>query len=86
MLRILLTILCLFAAAAPALAKPSVAAARIGVHADKTRFVMELSESPAYRVFTLPDPYRVVIDLRTHDCDGISDRDFDLARRIDALA
>ncbi len=63
MLRILLTILCLFAAAAPALAKPSVTAARIGVHADKTRFVMELSESPAYRVFTLPDPYRVVIDL-----------------------
>jgi len=29
---------------------------------------------------------RVVIDLRTHDCDGISDRDFALARRIDALA
>ena len=29
---------------------------------------------------------RVVIDLRTHDCDGISDRDFELARRIDTLA
>jgi 4a-hydroxytetrahydrobiopterin dehydratase len=29
---------------------------------------------------------RVVIDLRTHDCDGISDRDFDLARQIDSLA
>ena len=29
---------------------------------------------------------RVVIDLRTHDCDGISGRDFALARRIDALA
>lgn len=63
MLRILLTILCLLGAVAPALAKPSVTAARIGVHPDKTRFVMELSEAPAYRVFTLPDPYRVVIDL-----------------------
>ena len=29
---------------------------------------------------------RVVVDLRTHDCDGISDRDFELARRIDTLA
>lgn len=29
---------------------------------------------------------RVVIDLRTHDCDGISDRDFKLAETIDTLA
>ena len=29
---------------------------------------------------------RVVIDLRTHDCDGISERDLELARRIDSLA
>ena len=29
---------------------------------------------------------RVVVDLRTHDCGGISDRDFELARRIDTLA
>jgi N-acetylmuramoyl-L-alanine amidase len=36
---------------------------RIGEHPDKTRFVMELSEAPRYRVFTLPDPFRVVIDL-----------------------
>ena len=28
---------------------------------------------------------RVVIDLRTHDCDGISERDFALARAIDTL-
>ncbi|OUS13644.1 hypothetical protein A9Q97_04665 [Rhodospirillales bacterium 47_12_T64] len=38
-------------------------AIRIGKHPDKTRFVLELSEAPAYRVFTLPDPFRVVIDL-----------------------
>ncbi len=29
---------------------------------------------------------RVVVDLRTHDCDGISNRDFELAGRIDTLA
>jgi 4a-hydroxytetrahydrobiopterin dehydratase len=29
---------------------------------------------------------RVVIDLSTHDCDGISERDLELARRIDTLA
>ena len=29
---------------------------------------------------------RVSIDLRTHDCDGISDRDFELAGKIDSLA
>ena len=29
---------------------------------------------------------RVVVDLRTHDCDGISDRDFELAGKIDTLA
>jgi 4a-hydroxytetrahydrobiopterin dehydratase len=28
---------------------------------------------------------RVVVDLRTHDCDGISDRDFRLAASIDKL-
>ncbi|MFD2206192.1 N-acetylmuramoyl-L-alanine amidase [Kiloniella antarctica] len=38
-------------------------AIRIGKHPDKTRFVLELSEAPAYRVFTLPDPFRIVIDL-----------------------
>ncbi len=46
-----------------ALAKPEVSAARLGEHPDRTRFVLEISESPAYRVFTLPDPFRVVIDL-----------------------
>ncbi len=44
-------------------AKPSVTAARIGQHPDKTRFVIEVSEATPYRVFTLPDPFRVVIDL-----------------------
>jgi len=42
---------------------PEVSAVRLGEHPDKTRFVMELSEKAPYRVFTLGDPYRVVIDL-----------------------
>jgi N-acetylmuramoyl-L-alanine amidase len=37
--------------------------ARIGVHPEATRFVLESSGRFAYRVFTLADPYRVVIDL-----------------------
>ena len=63
MIRIIAFILCLVAAAPASLAKPSVTAARIGQHPDKTRFVMEISEAPAYQIFTLPDPFRVVIDL-----------------------
>jgi len=36
---------------------------RIGVHRDKTRFVIDFSENAAFKVFTLANPYRVVIDL-----------------------
>lgn len=36
---------------------------RIGAHPDKTRLVVELSEKVPYRIFTLPNPYRMVIDL-----------------------
>ena len=36
---------------------------RIGSHADKTRFVIDISEDVKFKVFTLSDPYRVVIDL-----------------------
>ncbi len=63
MTRLCLSALCLFLAVPAALAQPTVSAVRIGEHPDKTRFVMELSERPRYRVFTLPDPFRVVIDL-----------------------
>jgi N-acetylmuramoyl-L-alanine amidase len=40
-----------------------VSGARIGVHPEATRFVLESSGQFAYRVFTLAEPYRVVIDL-----------------------
>ena len=63
MTRLALLVLCLFVALPPALAKPGAEAVRIGVHPEKTRFVLELTDKPSYRVFTLPDPARVVIDL-----------------------
>ena len=58
-----LALVVLAASAAGAAAQPSVTAVRLGQHPDKTRFVMEISEAPAYRIFTLPDPFRVVVDL-----------------------
>ncbi|MFQ5958165.1 MAG: N-acetylmuramoyl-L-alanine amidase [Alphaproteobacteria bacterium] len=44
-------------------AKPAVTGLRLGVHTDVTRVVLDLTGSLDYTVFTLPDPYRVVIDL-----------------------
>jgi N-acetylmuramoyl-L-alanine amidase len=63
MKRLVVLLVCLVAAAPASLAKPSVTAARVGPHPDMTRFVLELSEAPAYEIFTLPDPFRVVMDL-----------------------
>ena len=57
------TLAVLLATAVPALAQPKVTDVRLGAHPDKTRFVVELTEAPRFRVFSLPDPYRVVIDL-----------------------
>ena len=59
----LLVIACLATTAASAWAKPVVTAARIGETPERTRFVLEMSEDLPYRVFTLPDPFRVVLDL-----------------------
>src|SRR3546814_16684377 len=46
-----------------AFARPEVTAARIGDTPERTRFVLEMSADLPYRVFTLPDPFRVVVDL-----------------------
>lgn len=62
----LVALTCLMAVVAPtgeALAAPEVTAARVGESPERTRFVLELSEELPYRVFTLPDPFRVVLDL-----------------------
>ena len=44
-------------------AKEAVNGLRFGIHADSTRVVLDLSSNLAYTIFTLPKPYRVVIDL-----------------------
>ncbi len=63
MFRAVLICLIWLFAVSPAWAELAVTGVRVGEHPDKVRFVMELSEAPRYRVFTLPDPFRVVIDL-----------------------
>jgi N-acetylmuramoyl-L-alanine amidase len=60
----ILAVFCLVAASAwPAAARPTVVDVRLGIHPDKTRFVMEVTDPVDFRVFTLPDPYRVVVDF-----------------------
>jgi len=63
----LLVMICLFASlglqAGTALARPEIVDARIGDTAERTRFVLEMTEDLPYRVFTLPDPFRIVLDL-----------------------
>ncbi len=46
-------------------AQPSVKGVRLGLNGNSTRFVLDISEKPGYRVFLLSNPHRVVIDLPT---------------------
>ena len=41
----------------------TISSARIGVHPDATRFVLESSGPIPYRIFALSEPHRIVIDL-----------------------
>jgi len=58
-----LALIGLFVAGAASAGEPVVYDVRFGEHPDKTRVVLDLSESVSYEVFTLAQPYRVVIDL-----------------------
>ena len=51
------------AAAAGAVAAPTVKSARIDQQNDMTRLVLEITESASFEIFTLADPDRVVIDM-----------------------
>jgi N-acetylmuramoyl-L-alanine amidase len=51
----------------PASAKPLVTGLRTGEHTEATRFVLDISDSVSYSIFTLRDPYRVVIDFPEMD-------------------
>lgn len=47
--------------------KPSVLDVRLGLHPDKTRVVLDLTDVPGYRIFPLSEPYRMVLDLTEVD-------------------
>ena len=42
---------------------PVVSSARLGLHPDQTRLVLEMDSRLPYKIFTLADPFRVVIDF-----------------------
>jgi N-acetylmuramoyl-L-alanine amidase len=56
-------LLAAIAAGSVARAEPAVTSVRIGTYPDKTRFVVDMTEAVKFSVFSLADPYRVVIDL-----------------------
>ncbi|MEX0697476.1 MAG: N-acetylmuramoyl-L-alanine amidase [Dongiaceae bacterium] len=73
--RLLLAgVIVLLLAAAPAHGKPAVLDVRLGLHPGMTRIVLDLSAALDYRVFSLADPYRVVIDLSEVDWNLPADR------------
>ena len=58
-----LILLMLLLAGGEGLAKPAVTGFRTGLHPDTTRVVLDLTGKVEYSIFTIADPYRVVIDL-----------------------
>ena len=42
---------------------PKASAARLAGDLERTRFVMDLDRAVAFRIFALPDPYRIIVDL-----------------------
>jgi N-acetylmuramoyl-L-alanine amidase len=63
----ILGLLFLIGGAAAAAAKPAITDARLGVEPGLTRVVISLTQRSDFRVFTLADPYRVVIDMSEVD-------------------
>lgn len=59
-LAILAGIVCLVQTA---VAAPQVTGVRVGVYPSKTRVVLDVTSKVNFRTFTLPRPYRVVIDM-----------------------
>ncbi|HEV8392108.1 MAG TPA: AMIN domain-containing protein, partial [Dongiaceae bacterium] len=57
----------LIGGAAEAAAKSAITDARLGVEPGLTRVVISLTQRSDFRVFTLADPYRVVIDMSEVD-------------------
>lgn len=58
-----LVTVCIAAAAGFAATQPAISEIRVGKYDDHTRFVVDVSQKVDFSVFTLADPYRVVIDF-----------------------
>lgn len=65
--RILAVLLLCLSLPAAARADPAVRDVRLGLHPDKTRLVLELSEAPRYRTFLVQNPDRLVVELAGGD-------------------
>jgi N-acetylmuramoyl-L-alanine amidase len=63
----ILGLVLLLGGAAQAVAKPAITDARLGVEPGLTRVVISLTQRSDFKVFTLADPYRVVIDMTEVD-------------------
>src|SRR5262245_15979840 len=63
----ILGLVVLLGGAVDAAAKPAITDARLGVEPGLTRVVISLSQRSDFKVFTLADPYRVVIDMSEVD-------------------
>jgi N-acetylmuramoyl-L-alanine amidase len=61
---LMLSLICFVTIESSVAAAADVTASRIGLHKNKTRFVLELSKKPDYRLFYLPNPNRIVIDMQ----------------------
>lgn len=60
---VVVSVLLWLASTVAAIAQPKATALRVGDHLSMTRLVIDFSENVEHRVFTLADPYRVVIDF-----------------------
>lgn len=78
----MVALLTLLAVIGDAVARPQAVDARVGEHPGKTRFVLELTEKLDYRLFTLSDPYRVVIDFPDMDW-RVGAKKYGAGRRVD---
>lgn len=60
---VVVSVLLWLASTVAAIAQPKATALRVGDHLSMTRLVIDFSENVEHRIFTLADPYRVVIDF-----------------------
>lgn len=61
--RTILSLVCALVFAGMAMAQPVVSGLRLGENGERTRFVIDIDSEVAPSIFTLADPWRLVVDL-----------------------